>query len=282
MPEGKLFNFDPVQWVFFQHITLLKCQRTVDCTIVKEMLLHLNMSVMKIANPSPWVPSSLFLGVINTGIHGFLLLLSSVSGFIFEHSSTKSVRFESGLRDLLLQHIPHILQFSSGVWDDQQSFWSESGNRGSLGTVGCTQHPTSDWQLMTPACYTVATVILQFSDQYWDLWAFTKHLDLMWAILLEKSAWIHNQTVTVPHDRKTHLNHCNSHELCKHYSFYVKHVKSRNGCILHYLRASWIFQGGGTGRSCENHMSMTITRGDSLHVLLAHSHIFRMLRKRML
>lgn len=79
--------------------------------------------------------------------------LSGVSGFIFEHSLTKSVRFELGLRDLLLQHIPHILQFSSGFWDDQQSFWSEFGNRSSLGTVGCTQHPISDRQLMMPPCY---------------------------------------------------------------------------------------------------------------------------------
>lgn len=176
--------------------------------------------------------------------------LSGVSGFIFEHYSTKSVRFESGLRDLLLQHIPHILQFSSGFWDDQQS-WSDFGNRGSLGTVGCTQHPTF-WltthdtaMLHSGHCdFPVFRSILRSLSLYE---AFVSNVRLKcaltvsvapdWAILL-KSTWIHNQTVTFPHDGKMHLNHCNSHGLCKHYSFYVKHVKSRN-CCIHYLHASW-------------------------------------------
>lgn len=163
------------------------------------------------------VLSSPFLCVINTGVFFSFCPLSGVSGFISEHSFTKSVRFESGLRDLLLQHIPHILQFSSGFWDDQRSFWSVF--RSILRSLSLYQAFVSNVRLKC---------------------AWTVSVAPDWEILLEKSACTHNQTVTFPRqENKMHLNHCNSHELFKHYSFYGKRVKSRNCCILHYLQASW-------------------------------------------
>lgn len=139
---------------------------------------------IQITNHSPRVQSCLpSSSVINTGIHVFLLLLSSVGCFWghFEHSLTKSVRFESGLRDLLLQHIPHILQSSSGFWADQQSFRSDLGNRCSLGTVGCTQHPTF-WLTThdTAMLHSGHCDFPVFRSILRSLGAFTKHLYLMW------------------------------------------------------------------------------------------------------
>lgn len=66
-------------------------------------------------------------GVNNTGILIFLLLLvisPSVRCFwvVFEHSLTKAVLFQLGLTELFPQHIPHILESSSGLWDEHHSF----------------------------------------------------------------------------------------------------------------------------------------------------------------